>query len=94
MKKIVFFIFFSLRILTFGEKQLIPIMEKGEDKTLIINLKVRQIKYYIKKGDTIKSIARRFKMSEKELIRRNSLKNEKDLEKREFIYVDATGVND
>lgn len=80
-------IFIFLNILAFGKIEVAPEMSIKDKKVLMINLKAAHQKYYVKAGDTLKSIAKKFDMSEEELKEKNNIKNDKELKEREYVYI-------
>lgn len=87
MKKILI-LTILLNSIVLGEKILIPELSKNENKQIIVTLKTKQIRYLVKWGDTVSGIAKKFKMSQKELMRRNNLKSPLDLKAGQLILVD------
>lgn len=85
--KIILPIFVFLSIFVFGKIEVVPEMEVNKEKMLIINLKPAHKKYYVKSGDTIKSIAKKFNVSEEEIKDKNNIKNDKELREREYVYI-------
>lgn len=72
MLKGILFLMFS--ILSFGDnKLLVPTLSKNSEKQLIITLKPKIKFYIVKSGDTLEGIAKKFKMTVKELAIRNNL---------------------
>lgn len=74
--------------LSFSEKIIVPELSKNSQKQLIITLKIKEIRYLVKDGDTIKSIAKKFQMSVEELMRRNKIEKHEDLKVGQLIWVD------
>lgn len=91
MKRWLAFLLISCHFIAFGEKYIIPELDKNEKKELVITLKVKERRYLVKKGDTLEAIAKKFKMSVKELMRRNKIKDPKKLRAGQLILIDETG---
>lgn len=87
MIKVILFLILSLSSFS-NNKLLIPTLSKNGEKQLIITLKPKIRFYIVKKGDTLEGIAKRFRMTVKELARRNNRDIEGILRIGEVLQVD------
>lgn len=86
MKKRVTLLMLCLITSSFG-KTLVESEVKKENGQLIINLKAKKEKYVVKKGDTLKKISKKHRMTIRELVRRNKIEDPNLILEKQVIYV-------
>lgn len=86
MKKKIALLILCLTTSSLG-KILVESEVKKENGQLIINLKAKKEKYVVQKGDTLKKIAKKYRMTIRELARRNNIEDPNMILENQVIYV-------